>query len=239
MLKKLFFPFFLIIIALLFCGCEKILLVSTSRSTYIQDKIEYAVQPLTDILAKKYDIDILFTNLAFHTTFLMKITNYSEVIFKTHLKDSFILTDANNVQHNIINDPVFYLKEAYKDSKYSDMSFAELTQMEFELENLINSDIATQNMDYIKSQLMDLKQKTYYLERKHLFEDELKKKEKMLKKMLKIYTFEDKIIYPQGSNIGLLIFPRISKEKLIDSKLFFLLPKNKIVSISYTIRSSN
>ena len=223
----------------IFSGCQNIYLQATSPTSFTKNGIIYKVEPYTPELHQKLNIDPIFYELSLNTAFLITITNLSDIPVQTFLKETFVLKDIENKQYRTIKNPFMYVKDAIKTNQFSELSYIELKNTEMRTDLLLNQGLSTENIDYYQSELNDLKEKIYLIEQNQLFKEELLRREKVLENKLEIHAFKDQIIYSQGINQGLIIFPPINSESLSNSSLFFTCPGNEVITISFIIKTSN
>ena len=231
---RLIIGFLLIILITGFYGCGNQFLLVSGQNKFISNGISYEVLPYSPQTHQEYSYDSFFTDLDYNTAFVIKISNLSALPYKTGIANSFVLQDSNSNQQNNLKNPYIYWQESQNNNYSPDYSFSNYKDLNMEA-NLLMDDIATQNLEYYKTQLYDLKKKIYLLEKNQLLAEDIRKREKSLKNIFEIYGFKDQLLYPQGSSSGLIVFPPLRKELTNNLKLFFIIPPNQMISVSFTL----
>jgi len=237
--RSLFLLLLSTISLLILTGCQNSTLKATSTNIFSKDSISIKVEPYTQTLHQQVNIDPLFYELNLNTTFLVSITNMTDIPIQTFLEDTFVLQDKNKKQYRIIKDPFNFIKNSFKNNTYTDMSYVDLKNVEIQTGTLLNEKISSDNIDYYQSELNDLKEKIYLLEQNQMFKDEIMRREKSIKNKLETHGFKDQIIYSQGTYQGLIVFPPINIENLSNSTLYFTSPGNEVVTINFSLQTAN
>ncbi|MDD5457218.1 MAG: hypothetical protein PHV30_09310 [Candidatus Margulisbacteria bacterium] len=238
MLKKLYFALLCLTLIVVVTGCANYYLKPTGATKIENKGIIYEIIPYTAQIHQQYNMDPLFAELDYNTTFLIHITNLNNYPVTTTLANAFIFQDNTQLQYSMIRDPFIYFKDSLKKNPYSDLPYTDLRNQELEVQRLADQNVTTDNATYLKTNLADLKYKIYTMEQNQLFQEELSRREKNIKAKLEQYGFKDQIIYAQGNYLGLLIFPPVSREKLNNSTLFYTLPDKQVISVSFTLQNN-
>lgn len=220
-------------------GCEQRYLAPISPARIIHDGVIYSVTAYTPAIHDQLQIEPLFSELELTTTFLFRVENTNDFPIQTRLENTFILHDHARNQFTVVQDPFIFVKQYVQKNMYSDLSYVELQNTDLKLDRLMEWNITTEDVDYYRSEVSDLKDKIHLLEQQQLLQQELDRREKDLKSTMKRYGFKDQMIYPHGKTEGLITFPPITRENLTNLTLFFLLPDEKTVSVSFSIKTSN
>ena len=219
-------------------GCANYYLKPASATKAESKGVIYEIIPYTAQVHQQYNMDPLFAELDYNTTFLIHITNLNNFPVNTSLAKTFVLQDNTQLQYMMIQDPFIYFKDSLKKNIYSDLPYTDLRNQELEVQRFADQNITTDNVNYLKMNLADLKYKIYTMEQNQIFQEELNRREKNIKIKLEQYGFKDQIIYAQGNYFGLVIFPPVSREKLNNSILYYTLPDKQVISVSFTIQNN-
>ncbi len=232
-----------LILAFFFCfafwGCNPNQLHPVTSNKATCEGLIFEVYPYTPAMHQQYNYDPLFYELNFNTAFIIKITNLNDNPYKTSFADSFVLVDALHEQYKALKDPLFFWRNEIEKNENDAANFNKYKDPDIEIQYMLNQEFSTGNIEYYKAQLTDLKKKVYYLEKQQIAKDELTRRENYLSSKIEQFRFKDQIIYPQSTYQGLVIFPPLPRERLLNCSFLFMIPRDKVISFSYSIQASS
>ena len=234
-MKRSFFILFSI--SLLFVGCQSKQLILTSPGQFIGSTYRVEVIPYNQKANEELHYDNYFMEQEFNTAFEIRVQNLSSIPFKSRIQDSATIIDDQNTQFRTVNDPFIYLKNQVRKTIYSNLTDNQLKDIDFQIEHFAMQVFPSGNNDSVKDQVNQLSDIVSDMQRNLEWQQELTIREKQISSTLEQVSFRDQLIMPQSSTHGLLVFPPLRQGNT--GTLFFTLPDQRLVSVSFMIQTSS
>jgi hypothetical protein len=235
MIKALLFS-----ISLLFLwGCQKNFLVNTSTNPVQIGSLIYKITPYTKEVDKQIRIHELFASLDLSTTFILEIINIGSLPRPLHISKTLTLRDISGRQYHLIRDASNLINQSLLISDSMDYTGRQVNELDIETSSLLSSPILTENIEHVKTQLEDIKQRLYYLEKKEELKLDYQDRLNDIKKLLSTYMFSDQVVYSQGIAKGLIIFPPLSVENGKPVMVYLQTPDSQTITFSFKVSEAN